>query len=491
MTIDHKRLSTAPRTDHGNALRFAAYAQGSLCWTPAHGWLRWEGTRWRPTESEDAALQLGRRVSVGIVSEAAHLPTDPAPGAKRSAAETHLDWSEKSQDARRIGNMLKLGRGSADVLSSSDGWDSQVGQINTPDGMLTLRDGAITPHNPDMRVIKVAHAAPIADSDYAAAWEGSTWARFLDWAMCGDADLAEYLQVAVGASLCGDQSCQHVFFCYGGGGNGKGVFERALRAALGPYVHALPRRFLEQTRGPSPASDEYNLANLQGARMAVGSEVSKVAQWDEEKIKSLSGGDAVSARHPYGRPFTFAPSWVLWVLGNDKPRVESTDNGIWRRLRLIPWLASTETTPPEQQIPMLEERLATEGDLIVRWAQMGAQAWLASRVMPPCEAVDDETARYRQAEDTIGIALDEMCEFSLTLGTADQMRTQASTMTQAMIAWHKTRGLPTRAMDRQLGEYMRRRLEPVCGDRPDVRVKGTRYWRGVRLVDEMAGREWH
>ena len=491
MTVDRKRLSAAPRTDHGNALRFTAHADGALCWTSAHGWMRWEGTRWRPSESEDAALQLGRRVAVGVVDEAAYLPTVPAPGAQKSPAELHLDWAEKSQDARRIGNMVKLGRGSVGVLASSDGWDSQAGLINTPEGMLMLVDGAVEKHKPSMRVVKVTRAAPMSAAEYAAAWEGSTWARFLDWAMCGDASLAEYLQTAVGASLCGDQSCQNVFFCYGGGGNGKGVFERALRFALGPYVHALPRRFLEQSRGPTPSSDEYNLANLQGARMAVGSEVSKGAQWDEEKIKSLSGGDAVSARHPYGRPFSFAPSWVLWVLGNDKPRVESTDNGIWRRLRLIPWLASTETTPPEEQIAGLEDLLAAEAPLIVRWAQLGAQAWLASRVMPACEAVDAETARYRQAEDTIGIALDEMCEFSATRGTADMFRTQASNMTQAMIAWHRARGLPTRAMDRQLGEYMRRRLIATCGDKPDVMVKGTRYWRGVRLVDELAGQQWH
>jgi P4 family phage/plasmid primase-like protien len=493
MKIDHQKLASAPRTDHGNALRFAAHADGQLCWTPAHSWLHWDGTRWVATESEDAALQLARRVAVGIVKEAAVLPTDPPPGARKSAAEMHLEWSEKSQAARSIAAMVKLGRGSREVLRSSAGWDSQVGKINTPAGLLSLATGTVELHDPSMRVLKVTNGAIMPREQYASSLLGSTWYRFLHWAMCGNHDLIDYLQAAVGASLVGDGRCQHVFFCYGNGGNGKGAFERALRYAIGPYMHALPRRFLEQTRGAPPASDEYNLAHLQGARMAVGAEVSKGALWDEEKIKSLSGGDEVTGRHPYGRPFTFPPSWVLWVLGNDKPRVEGTDSGIWRRLRLIPWLASVADTPDVDKMPHnFEDLLRDEAPLILRWAQEGAAQWCEYHTLPACAVVDAETARYREAEDTIGQALDEMCEFAASGTAAGQMRTQTSVMTQAVIAWHKTRGLSTRAMDRQLGEYLRKRLADVCDDgQVEVRNKGTRYWCGVRLVDEMAAHNYH
>ena len=462
-----------PQTDHGNALRFADVANGKLLWTPAHGWLRWGGGVWTPTQTEDAALQFARRVAVAIADEAVALSDQPAPGARISAQEARLRWCEQSQSVTRLRAMVEVARGSKKIAEASEVFDREQGKINTPDGVLCLDTGVLTPHTPAQRHIKQASAAAMEPDAYAEKLLMSTWYRFLHWAMRGDHSLIDYLQAAVGASLVGDVKCQHVFFCHGGGGNGKGAFERALRHALKGYCHALPRAFLEQRRGMPPASDEYNLANMQGARMCIGSEVGRGAAWDEAKVKELSGGDTITGRHPYGRPFQMPPTWVLWVLGNDKPSVEGTDASMWRRLRLIPWNADIRTTASEDKLPPdFEDELQREAPLILRWAQDGAAQWIEHKVLPKCDAVDSATDEYREAEDVIGRALGECAQIT----QHEDDRVKCVDLTTTISEWCKNRSIPARALDRRLTDYM-----PRVGV-AKVKSGGIMVWSGIRLT---------
>lgn len=479
------RMSDAieyPQTDHGNALRFADAAMGKMLWTPAHGWLWWSNGRWTPAETDDPALQLARRVAVGIANEALALSDQPPPGARVSAQESRLRWCQQSQSVSRLRAMVDVARGSKWIAERSDAFDAAVGKINTPDGVLDLATGKIEKHAPAQRYIKQTAAAPMPRDDYAASLLGSTWYRFLHWAMGGDHELIDYLQAAVGASLVGDGRCQHVFFCHGGGGNGKGAFERAMRHALQGYCHALPRAFLEVRRGVPPASDEYNLANMQGARMCIGSEVGKHAAWDEGKVKQLSGGDTITGRHPYGRPFEVRPTWVLWVLGNDKPSVEGTDSSMWRRLRLIPWLASVEKTPDSEKLPPdFEDQLRVEAPLIMRWAQEGAAQWVEHRALPACVAVDSATDEYREAEDVIGRALEELVKVT----GLDADRVKCVELTTAISEWCKSRSIPPRAMDRRLSDYM-----PRVGAHK-IKSGGVMVWSGIQMLAEaQGGNQW-
>lgn len=471
-----------PQTDHGNALRFADATKGKMLWTPAHGWLQWSAGVWVATQTDDPSLQLARRVAVRIADEALALSDQPAPGARLSAQETRLRWCEQSQSVTRLRAMVDVARGSKRIAERSDVFDAEVGKINTPDGVLVLGAGVVEPHTPAQRYIKQTAASPMATDDYAAALLTSTWYRFLHWAMVGDHELIDYLQAAVGASLVGDGRCQHVFFCHGGGGNGKGAFERALRHALQGYCHALPRAFLEVRRGITPASDEYNLANMQGARMCIGSEVGKHASWDEGKVKQLSGGDTITGRHPYGRPFEIHPTWVLWVLGNDKPGVEGTDASMWRRLRLIPWLADVLKTAEADKLPPdFEDQLRVEAPLIMRWAQEGAAQWVENRVLPACVAVDSATDDYREAEDVIGRALEELTKVT----SSDDDRVKCVELTTAITEWCKARSIPSRSMDRRLSDYM-----PRVGVHK-IKSGGVMVWSGMKMIaDAQGGSQW-
>ena len=87
---------------------------------------------------------------------------------------------------------------------------------------------------------------------------------------------------------------------------------------------------------------EYQKAALVGRRLVQSSEVARRGQLNEEVVKSLTGGDTVTARHPYGRPFQYVPVAKFFLRVNDKPFIRDQSHGMWRRIKLLPF---TETFP--------------------------------------------------------------------------------------------------------------------------------------------------
>ena len=88
------------------------------------------------------------------------------------------------------------------------------------------------------------------------------------------------------------------------------------------------------------------MADLYGKRMVVGDELSRDRAFYEALLKNLTGGDMIRARQPREKFINFHPTHTLWMFGNHKPRVSGTDEGIWRRMKLIPF----EYTIPQEDL---------------------------------------------------------------------------------------------------------------------------------------------
>ena len=54
-------------------------------------------------------------------------------------------------------------------------------------------------------------------------------------------------------------------------------------------------------------------------------------------IKQLTGGEPMRARNLYGDFFEFQPQAKIWLSTNHKPTVRGEDEGIWRRIQLVPF----------------------------------------------------------------------------------------------------------------------------------------------------------
>jgi len=300
-----------------------------------------------------------------------------------------------------------------------------------------------------------------------------TWLAFLDQITCGDADLRDYLQRAVGMSIIGVQR-DHVFlFLFGDGANGKGTFLNAILHALGDYGMTLPANILIEKKHESHPTE---LADLEGRRMAIGSEVPRGAAWDEVRIKSLSGGDRIRARRMRQDFVEFDASHTFWVAGNDRPRIRGQDAGIWRRMRLVPFRADIPAAERDEDLPA---KLAAEADGILWWALEGCRAYLRDG-LGTCAAVRDATLDYQREEDIIGRFLEDCCTVDAGLkATKEQMRA-------ALRTWLEEREYRP-ISDRALKADLARR--GITEERPDRR--GAWQWVGVAVVSAPTPSTWH
>jgi putative DNA primase/helicase len=212
------------------------------------------------------------------------------------------------------------------------------------------------------------------------------------------------MQVRAGAGATGVPT-ETVDIDYGGGGNGKSKFHGAIQHVLGPYATVPHKSLLVAGRFEQHATV---LADLFRKRLAVASETKQAEDLDDESVKNLTGGDRIKGRRMREDPWEFWPTHTLIMFSNHKPTVQGRDEGIWRRLRLVPW----EVTISEgQRDEHLATKLRAEAAGILRWIVDGAVRYHREGLDPPA-AVRDATAEYRRDEDVIGRFVIEVLEFS-------------------------------------------------------------------------------
>jgi putative DNA primase/helicase len=147
------------------------------------------------------------------------------------------------------------------------------------------------------------------------------------------------------------------------------------------------------------------MAMLRGARLVTAQELAPGRAWDEPKLKSLTGGDPITARFMRQDFFTYEPQFTLWVAGNHKPSFRGVDEAIKRRVLLVPFL---QLIPESERDLGLPEKLQAEWPAILRWAIDGCLAWQREGLKPPASALA-ATKDYLEAEDTLGQWLEERC----------------------------------------------------------------------------------
>jgi putative DNA primase/helicase len=228
------------------------------------------------------------------------------------------------------------------------------------------------------------------------------WLAFLDQVTGGDKDLQAYLQRMAGYCLTGRVNEHVLFFLYGTGGNGKGVFIKTLAGIWDDYAVTAPMETFIETQSSRHPTE---LAYLQGARLVVAQETERGRKWAESKIKALTGGDNITARFMHRDFFTFRPQFKLVIVGNHKPSLTSVDEAIRRRFHLIPF---TITIPPDKRDPDLEEKLKPEWPGILQWAVDGCLEWQRIGLTPP-DSVRKATDEYLSDEDTLARWVDECC----------------------------------------------------------------------------------
>jgi putative DNA primase/helicase len=226
------------------------------------------------------------------------------------------------------------------------------------------------------------------------------WREFLEVVTGGDAALIDYLQRMCGYCLTGSTREQVLFFLYGPGGNGKSTFVNTIAGVMGDYAKTAAIDTFSTSSNDRHPTD---LANLQGARLVTATETAEGRRWDETRIKTLTGGDRISARFMRQDFFTYLPAFKLVVSGNHKPELKGVDEAWRRRMQIIPF---TVRIPPGKRIRGYDEKLRAEWPAILMWMIEGARLWARDGLNPP-PAVTEATAEYLDSEDVLGGWLEE------------------------------------------------------------------------------------
>jgi len=175
-----------------------------------------------------------------------------------------------------------------------------------------------------------------------------------------------------------------------------------IAAALGDYAAtAAPGLLMAKKYDAHPTE----LADLFRVRFAITTEVKADAQWNEERIKNLTGGDRIKARRMREDHWSYDPTHKIWISVNHRPVTADNSEGFWRRVRMIPFAV---TIPKEERDPKLLEKLKGELPGILAWAVQGCLLWQQEGLRAPASVLA-ATSAYRHDSDDLQLFLDEAC----------------------------------------------------------------------------------
>lgn len=466
---------TAPSTwlDVGLARRLAKQIDGRLVYVRERCmWLAFDGRRWAE-RADHVAVQEAKRMHDDLWKELAGLGPEERKAALRFVQST---GTKKTIDA-----VLGLTRTEPGINVSLAEFDAQPWLLNVENGVVDLRTGGITPHDPNLRLTQLAAVKyePNARSEL--------WERFVREVTCGDEEIARFLQQSFGIALTGDVS-DEVLHCHNGSGcNGKSTALEAMRAMMGDYAAVAPPNLFTARNFDSHPTD---IASLHGKRFVTAIEQEANRALREALVKSLTGGDTIRTRRMREDFWEMRPTWHIHIAYNRAPRLSGTDDGIRRRLRVVPWAASFKDRPDHT----VKDRLlgTAERPGILAWCIDGLRQRLAAGRLESPQAVMIATDDYIDDEDLVGRFVADCCSTDDPRAEAEIRETLA-----AFKQWMQADGTPRQVVDTYTANMLGRELarRGFGKRRPDhgPHRKRTVYV-GLRLALDceyaQAGEDW-
>lgn len=466
-------------TDLGNAERFRARHAWRFRFCNELGWFVWDGKRWELLSEEkdkipgkvslavfDTVRSIRHEADLVASSGLKEDLDDDASDEQRAAtldfivrwkgsgdnkvpiyySDTLRDHAKSSEGSQRLGCIAGLVKSFVDVAIRADAMDADRMAINLLNGTLRLTqegkrwvmiEGALKAittgsrwgmrmdaHRPEDLISKIAN---VVFSPTAVCLD---YDRFLAVVQPDD-KMRRFLHQWGGLSVTGDISEQKLAFFHGKGRNGKSTLVDAWSYIAGDYGGSVGiETFLDQGRGRKGGEATPDLARLPGIRFLRTSEPEKGAKLAEALIKLITGGELIDARHLNKGFFSFLPSFKVTISGNHKPKITGHDDGIWRRVMLVPWDVQIAKEAVDKALP---EKLKKEASGILNRLIEGLLDWREHGLVEP-EGVLAATAKYREQSDQLGRFLDECTK------AVDGERSKSSTLFELFKAWSRATG---------------------------------------------------
>jgi len=386
----------------------------------------------------------------------------------RDALEKRISLLQSKQRLESVLKLATWGLGSLGIGGLE--WDSRPDLLAVANGTLELETGRFRPSRREDYLRTVAPTE----------WHGqdaprARWERFVLEIFGDDPELAGYFRRLVGYGLSGAVTEHILPVLWGTGRNGKGVAIETIGRVLGDLACPVQSEILLASSfvkaGGGPSSE---ILNLRGRRICWASETGEGQRLNAAKIKSLTGGDSLCGRAPYGKhEISFSPSHLLVLVTNFRPRADAGDRALWARIHLVPFGVAFVDNPEgpneKPRDPHLSEKLAEEAPGILAWMLQGHLEWRERGLDPPA-VVLAATSEYRADEDLIGQFIEERC----WVQSLDQVK--ASNLYGAYKAWCEDMGHRP-VSGNKFGRRLRERGF-------DAFKEGTIHYIGIRLKND-------
>jgi putative DNA primase/helicase len=421
-------------SDAMNAHALVAWTDGRIKYAPGLGFYVWNGRVWE--RSEVKVRQEIHRMGAALVLAG------------------KLAESKGFTMTTRIDALMTELRSVPSVYVAPSEFDARPDLLSFRNGTVELRTGRLRAHaKEDMLTYVLA-------IEYDPAAQCPRWEQFLTEIFPDNPDLVPYMQRLVGYGVTGytDEQCFAVL--WGKGANGKSVLTDTLSSVFGTITKTTPFATFEEKQGGGIPND---IAALRGSRLVMASEGESGKPMSEAVLKRVTGKDMVAARFLRQEFFEFRPTFLLMLATNHKPKFKGQDDGLWRRVKMIPF---KRFFAPHERDHALDKKLLAEAQGIAAWAVRGAMQWFSAGLADP-STITAATKEYKETSDALagffpGVIVEAECN-----------RLDGAEAYNAYRDWCEAEGLPSKEV------WSRRTFYAAMEERG---IQRTRVTKGMSLV---------
>ena len=429
-------------SDVGQAEVLAKHFSNELRYSPATHFIRYTEHYWKETEpgAQAVAHELTRRqlkeatkdmqealkkmedcgaqtiLDGTSKAKAEQLMSDEQLEAYKEflSAKAYQSFALRRRDSKYITATLKESHPMLEI--SPRDLDADPFALCTPAATYDLRRGlaGAREHSPEDFITKITSVSPSSKGE-------QIWLDCLDLIFCHNQQLIDYVQMICGLAVIGKVYVEALIIAYGCGRNGKSTFWNAVSRVLGLYSGNISADTLTVgcRRNIKP-----ELAEAKGKRLLIAAEMQEGARLNDSTVKQLCSTDDMFAEKKYKDPFSFTPCHTLVLYTNHLPRVSASDDGIWRRLIVIPFDAKIEGSGDKKNYA--EYLYANAGESILAWVIEGAKKVIELDYrIPVPECVQKAIDEYRAQNDWFGHFIEDKCD------VGDGYRESSSALYQA------------------------------------------------------------
>ena len=410
LTIEEMRPHTKPRYQRdeiGIGYAFADYFKPIARFDRERGiWYVYDGKIWQPDENALAVAELAKILADRLYSFALQITDE-------DTRNRYIKRVQKLQMRKNRRTMIEDAKSVYPV--SHTVFDRNTDLFNCQNGTLNLTTGEFRPHDPADFLTMMSGITYDPDATC------PRWEQFISEVMCNDADLALYLQKALGYALTGDTSLECLFILYGATSrNGKGTTMETFLKIMGDYGKTSNPEMLSTKFGNTNASGpSEEIARLAGDRFVIISEPEKKITFNAALVKRMTGNDTLNARFLHENSFDFRPNFKIFINTNYKPSVSDMTLFYSNRLKLIPFKRHFEEHEQDKGLKAFFASPESQS-AIFNWCYQGYKLFKKHGLDDPA-AVTEATKEYQDESDRIGQFVDAWLEE----GEAYEERTSA------------------------------------------------------------------